>query len=84
MFQIKGPILAAMDLDKGSDELLRQADGLAESLTTAITISPRGDVWVKHGEVEAVSWLDGWDQRPYGFLSGFRFGDWYSENQRAR
>ena len=38
----------------------RQADGLAESLTTAITISPRGDVWVKHGEVEAVSWLNGY------------------------
>jgi nucleotide-binding universal stress UspA family protein len=31
MFQIKGPILAAMDLDKGSDELLRQADALARS-----------------------------------------------------
>ncbi|MGB7623687.1 MAG: universal stress protein [Terriglobia bacterium] len=31
MFQIKGPILAAMDLDKGSDDLLRQADALARS-----------------------------------------------------
>jgi nucleotide-binding universal stress UspA family protein len=31
MFQIKGPILAAMDLDKGSEELLRQADALARS-----------------------------------------------------
>jgi universal stress protein E len=31
MFQIKGPILAAMDLDKGSDEVLRQADALARS-----------------------------------------------------
>jgi len=31
MFEIKGPILAAMDLDKGSDELLRQADALARS-----------------------------------------------------
>src|SRR5512135_3811497 len=29
MFQVKGPILAAMDLDKGSDDLLRQADTLA-------------------------------------------------------
>jgi len=28
MFQIKGPILAAMDLNKGSEELLRQADAL--------------------------------------------------------
>jgi nucleotide-binding universal stress UspA family protein len=31
MFQIKGPILAAMDINKGSDELLRQADALARS-----------------------------------------------------
>jgi nucleotide-binding universal stress UspA family protein len=29
MFQIKGPVLAAMDLDKGSDEVLRQAEALA-------------------------------------------------------
>ena len=26
MFKIKGPILAAVDLDKGSEEILRQAD----------------------------------------------------------
>ncbi len=38
----------------------RQADGLTESLTTAVTVSPRGDVWVKHGEVDAVSWLNGY------------------------
>ena len=31
MFQIKGPILAAMDFDKECDELLRQADALARS-----------------------------------------------------
>jgi universal stress protein E len=31
MFKIKGPILAAMDLDTGSDEVLRQADALARS-----------------------------------------------------
>jgi len=31
MFKLKGSILAAMDLDKGSDEVLRQADALARS-----------------------------------------------------
>jgi len=31
MFKIKGPILAAMDLDNGSEELLRQAHALALS-----------------------------------------------------
>ncbi len=31
MFHIKGPVLAAMDVGKGSDELLRQADAIARS-----------------------------------------------------
>ncbi|MBM3879600.1 MAG: hypothetical protein FJ387_07740 [Verrucomicrobia bacterium] len=41
----------------------RAMDGLRESLTTAITVSPRGNVWLKHGEVEAVSLLDGYSVR---------------------
>lgn len=38
MFQIKGPILAAMDFDKGSDELLRQADALARSYKVKLSV----------------------------------------------
>jgi signal transduction histidine kinase/ligand-binding sensor domain-containing protein len=38
----------------------RAADGLAESLCTAITASPRGMVWITHGEVGALSGLDGY------------------------
>lgn len=38
MFQIKGPILAAMDLEKGSDELLRQADALARSYKVKLCV----------------------------------------------
>jgi nucleotide-binding universal stress UspA family protein len=38
MFQVKGPILAAMDLDKGSDELLRQADALARSYRVKLSV----------------------------------------------
>ena len=38
MFQIKGPILAAMDINKGSDELLRQADALARSYKVKLSI----------------------------------------------
>jgi nucleotide-binding universal stress UspA family protein len=38
MFQIKGSILAAMDLDKGSDEILRQADALARSYNVKLTV----------------------------------------------
>jgi nucleotide-binding universal stress UspA family protein len=38
MFQVKGPILAAMDLDKGSDELLCQADALARSYNVKLSV----------------------------------------------
>jgi nucleotide-binding universal stress UspA family protein len=38
MFQIKGPILAAMDLDKGSEEVLRQADALARSYHVKLSV----------------------------------------------
>ncbi len=38
----------------------RAADGLAESLCTAVTASPRGMVWITHGEVGALSGLDGY------------------------
>jgi len=38
MFQVKGPILAAMDLDKGSDDLLRQADTLARSYHIKLSV----------------------------------------------
>jgi nucleotide-binding universal stress UspA family protein len=38
MFQIKGPILAAMDLNKGSQELLRQADALARSYKVKLSV----------------------------------------------
>ena len=40
--------------------LYKAADGLSESLSTAVTVSPRGSVWVKHGEVNAISMLDGY------------------------
>jgi nucleotide-binding universal stress UspA family protein len=38
MFQIKGPILAAMDLDNGSDEHLRQEDALARSYKVKLSV----------------------------------------------
>jgi nucleotide-binding universal stress UspA family protein len=38
MFTIKGPVLAAMDLDEGSDELLRQADALARSYKVKLSV----------------------------------------------
>ena len=38
MFQVKGSILVAMDLDKGSDDLLRQADTLARSYHVKLSV----------------------------------------------
>ena len=38
MFKIKGPILAAMDLENGSDDLLRQADALARSYKVKLSV----------------------------------------------
>jgi signal transduction histidine kinase/ligand-binding sensor domain-containing protein len=40
--------------------VFKAADGLSESESTAITVSPQGHVWVKHGEAEMISWLDGY------------------------
>ena len=38
MFKIKGPILAAMDLDNGFDDLLRQADAFARSYNVKLSV----------------------------------------------
>src|ERR1700722_20843590 len=39
----------------------KAADGLPETFATAITVSPRGHVWVRHPDVEWVGWLDGYE-----------------------
>ncbi|MEO8427239.1 MAG: ATP-binding protein [Verrucomicrobiota bacterium] len=36
------------------------SDGLKESFATAVTIGPKGTVWVKHSETDAISALDGY------------------------
>jgi nucleotide-binding universal stress UspA family protein len=38
MFKLRGPILVAMDLDKGSDEILRQADLFARSYHVKLSV----------------------------------------------
>lgn len=40
--------------------VFRAADGLAESFCTAVSFSPRGNVWVKHTDGQTLSWLDGY------------------------
>ena len=39
----------------------KAADGLPETFVTAITIGPRGTVWVRMPNVEAIGRLDGYD-----------------------
>ncbi len=46
--------------------LFSAADGLSESLSTALTVSPRGHLCVKHGEVNAISILDGYTVQNLG------------------
>ncbi|MCB1127815.1 MAG: hypothetical protein KDM81_15080, partial [Verrucomicrobiae bacterium] len=47
----------------GTWRVWRAGDGLAESMTRSVTVSPRGNVWVRHGEVDAISLLDGYEVR---------------------
>ncbi len=39
----------------------KAADGLAESLSTAVTISPSERVWIRHGDSDTLSWTDGYE-----------------------
>jgi signal transduction histidine kinase len=40
--------------------MFQAGDGLRESYSAAVTVSPRGNVWVKHGEASEISVLDGY------------------------
>jgi signal transduction histidine kinase len=41
----------------------RESDGLRDTQVTSVTISPRGNVWVRHGELGVLSYLDGYTVR---------------------
>src|SRR5262249_22635602 len=45
----------------GNWRIYRSADGLRDSLTTALTVSPRGRIVAKHGEADQLSILDGYE-----------------------
>lgn len=45
-------------------------DGLHDSYTTAVSWSPRGNVWVKHGELDMLTILDGYESRPFPSIGG--------------
>lgn len=39
--------------------VFKASDGLAETPTTSVSVSPKGNVWVSHSEADEVDWLDG-------------------------
>ncbi|MBI4658700.1 MAG: hypothetical protein HY735_07595 [Verrucomicrobia bacterium] len=43
--------------------IFRASDGLKDSLVVGVTVSPRGNIWVKHGESDEISVLDGYTVR---------------------
>jgi len=53
----RGQVLAETP---GNVRVYTLADGLRDSLVTAVTVSPRANVWLKHGELSEISWLDGY------------------------
>jgi len=52
--------------------IYRAADGLADSSVVAVTVSPRGHVWAKHGN-DPVSWLDGFQAHVIPVAGGGNF-----------
>ena len=44
----------------GNVRIYNAEDGLRDAACTAIAVSPRGNVWLKHGELDEISWLDGY------------------------
>jgi signal transduction histidine kinase/ligand-binding sensor domain-containing protein len=40
--------------------VFRATDGMADSYTTAVTLSPRGNIWVRHGEADKVTLWNGY------------------------
>ena len=56
------PWLAWLAVTAGAEQwrLFQAGDGLSESLSTTVTVNPRGFLCVKHGTVSAISLLDGY------------------------
>ncbi|HON07623.1 MAG TPA: two-component regulator propeller domain-containing protein, partial [Verrucomicrobiota bacterium] len=43
--------------------VFRASDGLRETQVTSVSVSPRGTVWARHGELGVLSYLDGYNIR---------------------
>jgi signal transduction histidine kinase len=60
--------------------VFRQDDGLAEDFVLSVTVSPRGQAWVRHPAVASVNWLDGYQVREIPGLEENRFPVWESRS----
>ena len=76
-------LLAVPVLLKGQNPVVWRfwtvADGLYESFTRGVSLSPDGSVWIRHGQVKYMTVLDGYGPRhianPNGFSPVFAEGD---------
>ena len=68
---------ANLTAQRANWRLYRASDGLAESATTSVTVSPRGNVLVKHLDADLVSVLNGYEIRtiPAPTAAGFRIAE---------
>src|SRR5580704_9168818 len=59
-------VAAAARAQKASNwRVYKSADGLPESYTSSVTVSSRGNVWVKHLNAPLISSLDGYEIKTY-------------------
>jgi signal transduction histidine kinase len=66
--------------EPGRWRVYRQEDGLTEDFTLSVTVSPRGQAWVRHPSVALVNWLDGYQVRAIPGLEENRFPVWESRS----
>ncbi|MCI0534461.1 MAG: hypothetical protein L0Z50_04470, partial [Verrucomicrobiales bacterium] len=63
LFGVALLLLASLrtEADKAANwQIFRASDGLKDSAVSAISLSPRGKLWIKHGEANEISVFDGY------------------------
>ena len=40
--------------------MFKTSDGLHDSYAASVSVSPRGNIWVKHGDADAISVFNGY------------------------
>ncbi len=58
-----GLVMTALADRNSNWRMFKATDGLRESFISAVTVSPKGNVWAKHGETDEISVYDGYSIR---------------------